>query len=229
LHNSLFQTYFLQGAVNYFTNVGVQPLGGSSGFALLPPNINQTNTVGIRYRGEFTRYEVTDIEQSTGTGLSDLSLSGIYTKSDGSATDYAIKITTEDAQDQFKLSTDGGATYPGADINCLTTGNDIGNGFTLTWGAITGHTLNDEWEWTATAPSLDEFESDRDMRRYPVYSAGADVTLDIDDVKFANLDGLALRALARVRTKHIFKASENLQSWEYPSNPTPILYSGYFS
>lgn len=157
-------------------------LDGTRGWAMPYGTLGVTNTIGVTYRRTFTRYSIGDIEQTTGTGLNDLTLGGIYTVADGTTTEYAIQITTAGAQDKFKVSTDGGATYPGAEMDCATTATDIGNGLTLTFGAITGHTLNDEFEWAAVAPSFNLFE-ENEQRGYPVKWPRAECWADLDDLR----------------------------------------------
>lgn len=156
---------------------------GKRGFTLMPLTITQTNTIGVTYRRTFIRYAVGTLGQTAGTGLSDLSISGIFTNTtrfeDG---DYAIKITTQGDQDKFKVSFDGGVTYTGAELNCVVTATGLGdgNGLAVTFGAITGHTLNDEWKFTATAPSLEQL-TEEEQRTFPRHWCRACCAEDVDD------------------------------------------------
>lgn len=166
-------------ATNYYGYYSIQ---GTRGFTLLPP-ISETNTIGITYRRRFIRYSVGDVTQTTGTGLNDITVTGIYEGTDGATTQYRVKITTQGVQDKFKFSTDGGVTYSAAEYNCSTTGTDIGNGFTVTFAAITGHTLNDVWSWAATAPLLTVFKEE-EQRGFPVLRAAAECARDLDDTRY---------------------------------------------
>ena len=53
--------------------------------------------------------------------------------------------------DTFKWSDDGGATYEAETVTMLST-NTLNNGVTISWAALTGHTLTNYWTFTAVSP-----------------------------------------------------------------------------
>lgn len=69
---------------------------------------------------------------------------------------FTIKITTAAATDKFKYSTDGGATWS-AETNLTGAAQTLEDGVTITFGAITGHAVGDEWRFGAwPEPSVAE-------------------------------------------------------------------------
>lgn len=227
VHNPLFQSYFLRDGNNYYTNFAVRQ---QVGFALLPTQINQTNTVGIRYRGAFVRYSVpTSFTQETGSGLSDFTTSGILTLTDGSTTDVWIKVVADGATspNTFTLSTDGGASYSGT-YNMSTSGTAIFNGISVVAAAITGHTADDEFSIAVTAPSLTDF-TDTERRRYPVYSAAMDTTTDLEDTKMPQLAQLAAAEMRIFEDKQLYQNLESQQSWEVPEQSLLTPWFGSWS
>lgn len=149
------------------------------GFTLLPSVITDTNTVGIHYRKNFTRSGVGAVTQAVGTGLNDVSVSGVY--SGAVNVNYAIKIVAGGATspNTFTLSADNGVTYGGT-YSCSTSGTSIGNGLSIVTPSITGHTANDVFKFTATVADLSPF-SELEMRSFPVTSAASQVCHDIGD------------------------------------------------
>lgn len=145
------------------------------GILLLPKTITDTNTIGVTYGAKFTRYSLSSISQETGTGLSDFSLkkTGIYTGNNGATTVFRIKIKATAATDTFVVSNDGGSSYDETTpYDCSIAGTTITNGFIVVAGAITGHALDDEFEWTAIAPALQDFHEDEEMNYPPEITAG---------------------------------------------------------
>lgn len=82
-------------------------------------------------------YKVTQ----TGSGLSDLTPAGTYTSPTGHT--YLLKITTADTTDMFTISKDGGT--PSSPTAVTVGPNTIGDGLTVQFGALTGHSLGDTW------------------------------------------------------------------------------------
>lgn len=156
---------------------------GKRGWMMFPLTITKVQTIGVTYRRNFIRYAVTDPDQTTGSGLDDLTVSGIYTgntRFDDDKT-YDIKITTAATPDTYAVSVDGGAY--GSDANCSTTATDMDSpslGLKIAFGATTGHILNDVWRIAATAPSLDELEEE-EQRTFPVFWAKARLADDLDE------------------------------------------------
>lgn len=81
-----------------------------------------------------------------GSGLDDITLSGTY--SGGSNKEFVIKITTAAATDKFKWSSDGGQTFS-AETSITGAAQLLSDGVSVTFGVITGHTLNDYWAFQA--------------------------------------------------------------------------------
>lgn len=79
-----------------------------------------------------------------GVGLDDLTPGGTYTGDEDMTIRVQIDGTTPDT---FKWSEDGGQTWA-AETMPLTLTTYLPFGIELTWGAITGHTSGDYWEFT---------------------------------------------------------------------------------
>ena len=184
------------------------------GIVLLPKKITDTNTIAVTYGKKFTRYSLGDIAASGPVTLDDVSLDGIYTKTDGGTTVYVIKITTAGAQDKFKVSTDGGNTYGATEYDCSPAGADIGNGLTVTFAAVTGHGLNDKWEWTAVAPDLDYFDDD-EQREFPCEYAAAMTLQDLQQNEWYDRMKMADATMARFLRNRENEIAEMYESLEY--------------
>ena len=91
---------------------------------------------------------VGDPYQSNGSGLDDLSSSGTYTGSGLDWTDtFYVKITsTAGAVDTFTWKKGAGGTFTDThDIDTADSSFTFSNGVSVSWGATTGHTADDEW------------------------------------------------------------------------------------
>lgn len=86
----------------------------------------------------------------TGTGLDDLSVSGVYSGS--ASTTYIIEIDGT-VPDTFQWSDDNGATWT-TGVTITGSSQLLSNGVSITFAAITGHTLGDIWTITVTADLL---------------------------------------------------------------------------
>lgn len=81
-----------------------------------------------------------------GGTLNDMVSGGAFT---GTAVKrYRVKITTAAATDKFKWSSDDGATWS-AEVSLTGAAQILELGVTVTFGATTGHALNDEWRFNA--------------------------------------------------------------------------------
>jgi len=177
----------LQGTYNstvtYYVYYSIQ---GTRGFTMLPLTITQTNTIGITYRRKFTRYAVTDPD-FTGTGEDDMTvtLAAILTGNDGMTTEYVVEIDGGDPADPntFRWSNDGGATWEASAVAITGAAQTLENGFTVTFGATTGHVTGDSWAWTATAPLLTVMEEE-EQRGFPVLRAAAECGRDVDESRY---------------------------------------------
>jgi hypothetical protein len=85
-------------------------------------------------------------EMTTGVGLNDLIASGTYF-ADANA-DFQVKISTAAAIDKFQWSSDAGVTWS-SEIEITGSAQLLENGISITFGAVTGHTANDVWSFTA--------------------------------------------------------------------------------
>jgi hypothetical protein len=137
-----------------------------------------------------------DLVQTTGSGLSDLTLSGIFY---GGADAFCqIKINTAAVPDTFKVSFDGGATWSGA-LNCATTAVSIGNGMFVTFNASTGHTANDIWSFTLhITDSPSSFFDEYDLE-YPL--AWATYKATTESSVMAKMTGLITDSLAKFKER----------------------------
>lgn len=77
-----------------------------------------------------------------GSGLNDLSVSGTFTGA--AVTNYIIEITTAGAIDKFTWRKEGGTPSAAIDITATTQDIDV-NGLSITFSAVTGHTVGDKW------------------------------------------------------------------------------------
>ena len=100
------------------------------------------------------------ISPNTGIGpvtatavLDDLTVSGTYIGKEGK--DFVVEIDAIGTPDTYKWSIDGGSTFVETGISAtgsqeLLPETNGGTGIRLDWGATTGHTLGDKWEFTTT-------------------------------------------------------------------------------
>ncbi len=83
--------------------------------------------------------------QVVGAGLSDIIVSGTFTGAEPTAYQVKISLAVPDpGPDKFDWSDDGGVTWT-ADVVMTGAVQLLSNGVSITWGAIFGHVLNDEW------------------------------------------------------------------------------------
>ena len=92
------------------------------------------------------------VTQSTGSGLSDLTMSGTYS---GNITrNYKIIIDGTGTPDTFKVSDDGGVTWQNLLIEMTGAAQLLNHGVYVTFAATTGHTLDNAWTFTAYPDSM---------------------------------------------------------------------------
>jgi len=84
----------------------------------------------------------------TGGGLDDLTTGGIY---DGFKvkTNYRVEIDGTGSPDTFRWSNDGGSTWEQETIGITGSAQALEYGLTITFGATTGHTINNYWDFAA--------------------------------------------------------------------------------
>ena len=102
----------------------------------------------------------------TGSGLNDLTPGGTYTGDEDITIRVQIDGTTPDT---FKWSEDGGETWA-AETMPLTLTTYLPFGIELTWGAITGHTLTDYWEFTCDSLTANPVNQKVEITSIPVSS-----------------------------------------------------------
>lgn len=80
--------------------------------------------------------------------LDDLSTLGIVNETEKK--ELVVQITTAAVTDKFKVSVDGGVTFPGLEIDITGNVQEITGffGVNIEFGAITGHVVGDEWAIT---------------------------------------------------------------------------------
>lgn len=83
-----------------------------------------------------------------GGGLDDCAIVGPYTSY--TERDYQVDIDTIGAVDTFRWSHDGGATWEAALVAITGLAQTLEYGVTVTFGAVTGHAVGDNWAFTAT-------------------------------------------------------------------------------
>jgi hypothetical protein len=121
-------------------------------------------------------------EQFNGVGLDDCTISGNF---NGTWTNtLRIRIDGTGTPDTFEWSIDGGSSWEATDVNITGSAQLLQDGLYVTFGATTGHTLNDYWDsaikaWAVKLKSLTANSN--------VYNAGARIatTLPLRDVTAA--------------------------------------------
>ncbi len=88
----------------------------------------------------------------TGTGLNDMTLGAQNCPTDTANRDYRVKIDGTGSPNTFKWCRNG-ATETWVATAVAITGAEqlLENGVYVKFGALTGHTLNDYWQWAMTA------------------------------------------------------------------------------
>ena len=105
----------------------------------------------------------------TGTGLDDLTSGGTYTGSEDKT--IRVQIDGTGTPDTMKWSDDGGVTWK-TTLMQLSTTMYLPYGIELTWGATTGHTADDYWEFTVDAISVDAINQKVTLSSIPTSSDG---------------------------------------------------------
>lgn len=87
----------------------------------------------------------------TGSGLNDMvhGLRSMFTL--GGDITYRVKIDGTGSPNTFTWSDDGGSTWDATGVSITGADQLLNNGIYIRFGATTGHTLNDYWQWTAKA------------------------------------------------------------------------------
>jgi hypothetical protein len=80
-------------------------------------------------------------------GLNDVTFNGVYTGNPGHALTYLVKIDGTNNPNTFTWSNDMGLTWEATGVQA---GSSVllSNGIVVSFGVMTGHTLNDQWMYT---------------------------------------------------------------------------------
>ena len=192
---------------------------------------------------DFTNYEFSSYDSSSNTndnpirgnadviepavyygagGLNDLTESGAYTGS----TDirYVVEINVVGATDEFRWSNDDGASWS-ADIPITGAAQLLEDGLSITFGAITGHDITDEWIISAKSSSDNSFGGSENSKAYAIFKSvpsngdinaedviegGARITIIYDEYNEAT------EYVEKVYTSSVKYA--NLEEWFYGDN-----------
>lgn len=84
----------------------------------------------------------------TGGGLDDITVGGTFTGFKKKV-DYRVNIDGTGTPDTFEWSNDGGSTWEAQDVPITGSAQTLEDGITVTFGATTGHTLGNRWDWSA--------------------------------------------------------------------------------
>ncbi|MCX6765657.1 MAG: tail fiber domain-containing protein, partial [Candidatus Moranbacteria bacterium] len=115
--------------------------------------ITGTGSVGIgttspSYALDIKARSTVGDETFTGSGLDDMDSGGTFIGS--SALNYRIQIDGTGTPDTFKWSDDGGSTWDATLVAITGSAQTLNNGVTVTFGATTGHTSDDRWDFSTT-------------------------------------------------------------------------------
>lgn len=109
---------------------------------------DQSNTERVVTHRFIIRYVPPDSKLNwfdfLGIGLNDLSVSGSFVGSTNLT--YKVVIESVGIVDKFKWTSDNGATWV-EHVSITGVAQVLSNGITVTFSAITGHTLNDAWNF----------------------------------------------------------------------------------
>ena len=83
----------------------------------------------------------------SGSGLNDATYGGVY--NGAGAKTFSVRINQLGTPDTFEYSFDDFSTTEATNIGITGSAQDVANGVTITFGATTGHTVNDKWQMVA--------------------------------------------------------------------------------
>lgn len=89
----------------------------------------------------------------TGSGLDDMALGGTFTG--GASLNYRVQIDAAGTPNTFKWSDDGGTNWNATAVAITGGAQTLNNGVAITFGAATGHTLGDRWDFYRQAAKND--------------------------------------------------------------------------
>ena len=159
------QKIVISGTTNYNGTFTILEVTDQSNFTYSDPNTGRaeeaTGVAGGDYSslsawGADRQADITDSVGPvtfTGTGLDDCTSGGTFTGF--GITHYVVEIDSEGSPDTFKWSDDGGNTWQETLVPITGTTQALNNGVTVTFGATTGHTLGDRWEFYTGRNSIE--------------------------------------------------------------------------
>lgn len=127
--------YYNEGIVHFFTAVRMR-ISGSGNLELTVKGEDSILATSL-----FSASAINSAI-SSGSGLDDLTASGTF--SGGASKDFVVKISALGTPDSFKWSSDGGQTFS-ANVAITGAAQSLSDGVSITFGATTGHTLDDNW------------------------------------------------------------------------------------
>ncbi len=186
---------------------------GSAGTASKGGNLAGQYRYAVAYRRSGDYYALSNpikcligADTFTGTGLNDLTPGGTYT---GDITrTIRVQIDGTGTPDTFKWSEDGGSTWVSTAIN-LATKNYLNYGIELTWGATTGHTLADYWEFTVSALAVSCNYQKVTLASIPVSSDAQVDTKDIYRTQPGGVDYYLVATIPNAQTTYV----DNIGDW----------------
>jgi len=123
----------------------------------------------IRLYGQFGTAATIGAATFTGSGLNDMTSGGHYTGLESDPISYRVQIDGTGTPDTFKWSNDGGASWVATGVNIMGTAQHLEDGVVVTFGATTGHTLGNRWDFTVTPSQvLDTVQIYRGNRDSPL-------------------------------------------------------------
>lgn len=160
---------------NYFDEFDIINLG-----MVLLPTINQTNTIGLHYKKAATELGILPTVFD-GSGINDLTPGTTGVALGYQDRDFQVVIDATGTPDTFKWSSDGGANFT-AGVNCTTTALTLQEGITIKFGATTGHTLNDQWDFDLNCNPDTHFDAEY-HNKYPVNYACIQLCKKLEDTR----------------------------------------------
>ncbi len=123
----------------------------------------------IRLYGQFGTAATIGAATFTGSGLDDMTSGGHYTGLESDPISYRVQIDGTGTPDTFKWSNDGGATWVVTGVNIMEAAQHLEDDVKVTFGATTGHTVGDRWDFTVTPSQvLDTVQIYRGNRDSPL-------------------------------------------------------------
>ncbi len=118
----------------------------------------------------------------TGTGLNDCEVKGIYTGVLAVLPNFRFQIDGNGNPNTMKISIDGGSTWLYTNVPITTSWSSLGSGGFIRFGALTGHTLDDHWDFQITSNKICSANSSAG-RDFAEYCVDSEVDINISNYK----------------------------------------------